>query len=134
MSAIERMELRKKVRETHEEVWEKLRGKFQDINFPTQKFADMPHKVRMSDSSHRHEGEKHQTTLYSLYEPMLEFFGIDWKYEHCAKCRGIVAKRGILTNQIESSAIVKDFMNEPQKVSVAPHEAAEFFGMGVTNE
>jgi len=133
MSVIEKIELRKKIRETHDEVWAKLEGKFKDINFPTQKFQDMQHRVRVTDSSHRHEGEKHQTMLYSLYEPMLEFFGIDWRYEHCAKCRAIVRKRGVLTNQIEGLAVVRDFMNQPVKVTVAPHEVADYFGQGVTN-
>ncbi len=125
------MELRKKVRDTHEEVWEKLRATFNAKNFPTQKFQDLQHKVRATDSHHRTEGERHQTTLYSLYEPMLEFFGIDWRYEHCSKCRGVVSKRGVLTNQIESCAVVKDYMNQPQKVEVS---TVEFFGQGVSSE
>lgn len=134
MSVIEKLELRKKIRETHDEVWGKLREKFEVKSFPTQKMKDETHKVRTSDGSHWHEKNKHQTTHYSLYEPTLEFYGIDWSYDYCHECREVVKQKGVLTNQIESVAVVKDFLNQPQKVTVAPHEVADFFGQGVTNE
>lgn len=132
MSQVDRIELRKKVRDNHEEIWAKVKAKFNDRNFPTQKMKDETHKVRSTDSAHWQEKNKHQTTHYSLYEPMLEFFGIDWSYDYCGECREVVKQRGVLTNQIEGMAIVKDFMNQPVKMTA--NEVVNFFGEEVNYE
>lgn len=110
-----KVELRAKVRENKDQVWAKLKAKFESRTFPEREIEE-----RITSETIKHyeafhytgEKERHRVTRYSYYEPMYEFFGIDWCYDYCATCKKTFRKMGTLTNQLDNQAVQKLFTDE----------------------
>ena len=119
-----KVELRAKVRENKDQIWAKLKAKFEARSFPEREIEERitSETVKHYEAFHSTpEKEKHRVTHYSYYEPMYEFFGIDWGYDYCATCRKTYRKTGVLTNQLDNQAVQKLF-TEGDKTSFKPIE------------
>lgn len=109
---MDRVELRTKIRENKDVVWGRLKAKFATRAFPEREIEE-----RITSETVKHyeafhytaEKEKHRVTRYSYYEPMYEFFGIDWSYDYCPTCKKTFRKMGTLTSQLDNEAIQKPF-------------------------
>lgn len=121
---MDKVELRTKIRENKDQVWAKLKAKFNSREFPEREIEERitSETVKQYEAFHyAGEKERHRVTRYSYYEPMYEFFGIDWSYDYCPTCKKTYRKMGTLTNQLDNQAIQKLFTEE-RKVSDKPIE------------
>lgn len=132
----ERIEKRNQIREAHEPVFAKLKEKFNARAFPDDKMQELVLEVRKVDGFHNQNGDRHRTTQYKLYEPMYELFGIEWSYTFCHECQKIIKKRGVLLDQVDNSAYIREFPQDGMTIErvISPSNAAEFFAKGVTND
>lgn len=106
----DRIVRRAKIREHHDVVFSKLKEKFESRTFPMADLESNVLECKKTESSHRLEGGMpHRTSRFSLYEPHLEFFGIDWSYEFCPECNRVMKRKGVLTNQIDNKAYARKF-------------------------
>lgn len=113
----DRVQLRAKIRENHDAIYKKLREKFELRNFPMTEFNERVLDCKKEESTHKTEKETHKTTKFSYYEPMYEFFGIDWSYEFCTECGNALKRKGVLTDQLANSAYTRKFdKDEPKQV------------------
>lgn len=129
----ERIDKRSQIREAHEPIFAKLKEKFEARSFPDEKMQEQVLEVRKTDGAHYANNDRHRTTQYTLYEPVLELFGIEWSYTFCHECQKIIKKRGVLLDQVDNSAHIREFPLDGKAVDrvISPVNAAEYFGQGV---